>query len=287
MKSWMIISMGSVFTIVCLAVAIWEPNIHTAELGDSTIRYKLAREGAPAVILEASFGGLEQFDLVFDGLAAHTRTFAYDRPGYGKSSATSRSRNVHQIQEDLRALLDIAEVEPPYVLVGSFETAAFALHFAKRYPEQTAGVVLVDGFHPELLERFTGLGLDVGPTKREYRTLPDHMRKELDAYATWSPPPNLGDIPLVVLTSNAGLDSEIGPMWRKTQLELVELSSNSRHVEVSDVGHSILDDRPELVIENILQLVDEVRRSGGDQMWITHSKMDGATRKSPQRSVSE
>ncbi|MEN9501217.1 MAG: hypothetical protein RI964_502 [Pseudomonadota bacterium] len=97
------------------------------------------------------------------------------------------------------------------------------------------------------------------------------MRKGLDS--STPPPPSLGDLPLVVLTSGKGIDSElaereakasnssvenavaIARIERTAQQELAALSSNSKHVIAEKSGHFIMYDQPDLLISNVLELL--------------------------------
>lgn len=55
--------------------------------------------------------------------------------------------------DDLRAVLDAAELEPPYVLMGHSWGGLVARLFAHRHPEQVAGIVLVDATHEDMITR--------------------------------------------------------------------------------------------------------------------------------------
>ena len=64
----------------------------------------------------------------------------------GPASATSRSGAAH----DLHTLLDRAGIAPPYVLVGHSLGGIYAREFARRYPDDVAGLVFVDSTHEEI-----------------------------------------------------------------------------------------------------------------------------------------
>jgi pimeloyl-ACP methyl ester carboxylesterase len=63
------------------------------------------------------------------------------------------------IAQDLKALLTGADEPSPYVLAGHSFGALYVRAFAARYPEQTAGVVLLDATDPHAFE-----GLPAYPT---------------------------------------------------------------------------------------------------------------------------
>ena len=81
-------------------------------------------------------------------------------------------------------------------------------------------------------------------------------------------PGSLGDLPLIVLTAPnktraddfpVELNDKFNQIWFDLHLELVELSSNSTHIVIEDSDHFIHHDRPEVVIEVILAMIEEVR----------------------------
>lgn len=88
------------------------------------------------------------------------------------------------------------------------------------------------------------------------------------------PPPDLGDLPLIVLTAGRGyadqLDSsddrellatlqEADRVWLDLQTALVGLSSNSTHIIVEDSGHVIQGDRPDAIIDAIREMLTLTR----------------------------
>ena len=102
--------------------------------------------GKPTVILDHSLGGLDGYFLL-DALAELTEVCIYDRAGYGWSDRSQLPRNSDNVTIELDLLLQKAEIEPPYILVGdSFGSYNMRL-FAHKHREQVLGVVFVDGLH--------------------------------------------------------------------------------------------------------------------------------------------
>ena len=81
----------------------------------------------------------------------------YDRAGMASSEPGPKPRTIEAMTDELRELLDAAEVEPPYVLTGASLGGMNAQLFAARHPEDVAGVVLVDSLHPDLDRRIEPL----------------------------------------------------------------------------------------------------------------------------------
>jgi pimeloyl-ACP methyl ester carboxylesterase len=73
-----------------------------------------------------------------------TRVCAYDRAGMGWSEMGPEPRDAKQITSELHTLLSKAGIDGPYVLVGHSLGGLSMQTYAARYPEEVAGVSLVD-----------------------------------------------------------------------------------------------------------------------------------------------
>lgn len=101
--------------------------------------------GGPSVVFESGFGATSlNWMHIQDAVAECAHTVAYDRCGLGWSSAPVSERTPSRIAEELRSLLQAIGVPPPYVLVGHSFGGLVMQRFALDYPEETAGVVLID-----------------------------------------------------------------------------------------------------------------------------------------------
>ena len=77
-------------------------------------------------------------------IAKTARTFSYDRAGLGWSEAGAVPRDAERIATELHALLENMQVPPPYILVGHSFGGLTTRVFTGRYPDQVAGLVLLD-----------------------------------------------------------------------------------------------------------------------------------------------
>jgi len=124
------------------------------DVGDHSLHINCIGHGSPTVILEAAnFGKSAWWVRVQKQLAQTTRVCAYDRAGLGWSERGPEPRDARQISSELHTLLKGADIEGPYVLVGHSYGGLYVRTYADRYPEETAGVVLVDSSHPEQFTR--------------------------------------------------------------------------------------------------------------------------------------
>lgn len=109
----------------------------------------MSGSGSPVVVLQAGFGdNKETWAQVLPELARDFTVFAYDRPGTGGNAPTDAPRDPCTIADELRERLHAAGLKPPYVLVGHSLGGLYQYAFAKRYPTEVTGFVLVDPTHP-------------------------------------------------------------------------------------------------------------------------------------------
>jgi pimeloyl-ACP methyl ester carboxylesterase len=105
-------------------------------------------EGSPSVIFES--GGASwslDWNLVQSQAAKFTNVCSYDRAGFGWSDPGPTPRTSEQIVAELHTLLTRAEIKKPYILVGASFGGHTARLFAKKYPEETVGIILLDARH--------------------------------------------------------------------------------------------------------------------------------------------
>jgi pimeloyl-ACP methyl ester carboxylesterase len=105
--------------------------------------------GSPTVILQPGAGGMSSnFGWIEPVVAGDTRVCVYDRPGRGQSEPAGIPQDATAIATDLHTLLDLGEVPGPYLLAGHSFGGLYVLTFAALYPDEVAGMVLVDSTAP-------------------------------------------------------------------------------------------------------------------------------------------
>src|SRR5215211_1054273 len=307
------------FAPLILAVALWlaAPVIATAQhespvatpaipgalvdIGDRSLFLSCSGTGSPTVILASGLSDTAAVWSVVQGeVARTTRVCSYDRanvPGGASdpsdpTASTPRLRSAGELVADLHALLAAAAVPGPYVLVGHSVGGLLVLLYASTYPDDLAGLVLVEATHednwarleeeigpelwPQAIEQFTQavaggflepLDLDVTAAEvrgaREARPLPS--------------------MPLVVLTHTqppdaatllSGLSVEASErLWGEQQADLTTLLPNSQQILAEESGHYIQRDQPDLVIDAIADVIEAVR---GPSLWGTPAATSGA-----------
>lgn len=231
-------------------------------------------------------------------LSKAVRTVSYDRAGYGFSEPAATPRTIEEQVKDLHELLEKSGEKPPYVFTAHSLSSLEAMHYAQLYPEEVAGIVLIDGGSPDyyagyketealalsyVLEGARECGLVralgsigiltpmVGENKR-YEMLPESLAgmdkimfyRDLGSKTNRSEIKNmnenakkvieggkLGNMPLFILTKKS--DAK----WNKTQEDLKTWSNDSTQEIISDTGHYIHWDKPDMVLEKIQELIKE------------------------------
>ena len=208
-------------------------------------------------------------------LEPHTRVCMYDRAGSGQSdSAHVSDRSSAQWVEDLRKLLSVAGEPGPYVLVG-YDMGGFnVLVYADKYPQEVAGVVLIDSEYPYAGESLVKVLPTPASSEEQHITTLRQQLTQAPSLIDWdylasaaevSAINSLGSLPLVVITTNPTMaaSSELGlkleQVWLELQKKFTTLSSNSELIIAPTGIHPIHQAQPQLVADTILKIVKAAR----------------------------
>src|SRR5215210_1083633 len=128
----------------------YAPPGQLIDVGGHRLHLYCTGSGNPTVLLEPGQGGVSS-DLAWiaPAVAHHTTVCVYDRAGRGWSDATDGPQDGAQIAADLHTLLDQAHVPGPYVLAGHSFGGLYVQSFAAQFPDQVAGLVLLDSTAPK------------------------------------------------------------------------------------------------------------------------------------------
>jgi pimeloyl-ACP methyl ester carboxylesterase len=119
-------------------------------IGGRSLNLYCTGTGSPAVIFEGTQGTAGYaWAVIQEGVAGFTRACWYDRAGYGWSDPGPFPNHADSIARDLHKLLHAAAIGPPYVLVGHALGSFAARVFAGYYPDDMAGLVLLDPFNED------------------------------------------------------------------------------------------------------------------------------------------
>jgi pimeloyl-ACP methyl ester carboxylesterase len=123
-------------------------------VGSHRLHIFAAGEGSPTVVLEAGRPGWSaDWRRIQPEVAEFTRVCAYDRAGLGWSEPGPEPRHALRMAEELRRLLERADLHAPYVLVGAGFGGHIVRLFRHFFADEVMGMVLVAARHPEQEER--------------------------------------------------------------------------------------------------------------------------------------
>jgi pimeloyl-ACP methyl ester carboxylesterase len=172
-------------------------HIHAGGKSSGSGKNSAGGKGSPTVVLDSGSGGTSlDWTNIQAELAKSTRVCSYDRAGHGWSDAGRHAHTLANIAQDLDALLRISQEQGPFVLVGHSLGGLYANYFARRYPEQVAGMVLVDAVPPEIYDEL--------PVKFHLETRRMLQRRYLSAL--------FGLMRLGVLREDSESETELGRM---------------------------------------------------------------------------
>ena len=265
------------------------------DVGDGRRMYlECQGDGGPTVVFESGWpndGTVWQDGGVFEAVSGFTRACLYDRPGtatgdhLSRSDAAPQPRTAGDVVADLHALLQNSGEPGPYVFVAHSIGGLFARLYATTYPDETAGLVLVDTSHEDQANELQPiLPLDLvepilfgseHPAPDVLAAYPQVERilfqQSGDQVRSAQAASPLRAMPLVVLTHGIPVSAEtpVPPDFPSVEFEavlaqlqrrLTDLVPGGRQVIATHSGHYIQLAEPNLVIDATRAVVDAVRR---------------------------
>src|SRR5215204_5398900 len=157
-----------------LAERAYPPSGQMVDVGGYSLHINCVGQGSPTAVLEAGSGGFSaHWVRVQREVSGTTRVCAYDRAGMGWSEMGPEPRDAKQITSELHALLEGANIEDPYVLVGHSFGGMYMQTYTARYPEEVAGVALVDSStEPDQFSQRSEARDSYEPQKQSFAVVP-------------------------------------------------------------------------------------------------------------------
>jgi pimeloyl-ACP methyl ester carboxylesterase len=119
-------------------------------LGSHNLFARVEGIGSPTVIIEGGLGSNSaEWWHIQDKLAQYNTVLTYDRAGYGWSDNSPNPRTLENIVSELQSLLQKLALPKPYILVGHSQGGFYLQHYARKYPKDTAGIILLDPLSPD------------------------------------------------------------------------------------------------------------------------------------------
>jgi pimeloyl-ACP methyl ester carboxylesterase len=254
--------------ILCLALAGGLGGAELVNLGDRRLFVQCTGPASDVtVVLENGLGAaLDGWKAVQAGVESFAKVCSYDRAGEGHSDKPSRPQTPDTVVADLHKLLELEKVSGPYVLVGASLGGIYVRHFALRYPDLTAGMVLVDSAHEEQYSHYAAISPAIA---ERYATQDGRFDRNdfLRAAGQLEPGQRLGwhvDLPLIVLEHKrlSGPPrteaDQLAVDWHRLQVDLAGRSRYGKLIEAKS-GHGIAAEQPEIVVESIRDVIAQAR----------------------------
>jgi pimeloyl-ACP methyl ester carboxylesterase len=216
--------------------------------------------GARTIVFEAGAGdSLEVWKDVQPRIAEHcARTFSYTRAGYLGSDmpAVNQPRDAAHVVQELRGELQRRKLRPPYVLVGHSIGGLFMQYFARNFPGEVSGLVLIDSTYwtqQFVVDPNTGVSQENRRTVRLY--MPWAMRRELDdtgesgQEVKASPKAKIAGV--IVLSSTDPMEHQSNEQRQEAIAQQEQLAADfpqAHHRYVDHAGHYIQRDQPDAVV---------------------------------------
>src|SRR6266516_6167764 len=151
---------------------------HLVDIGGRRLYVHCTGSGSPTVVLVS---GLAETSVYWGGwiapaVAQNTTVCVYDRAGQGRSDPPVSPQDGAAVATDLHTLLANAQIPGPYVLVGHSTGGAYIRVVAARYPDQVAGMVMLDSQPNEVFTGVPGFPTDYAMIRRVTGLLPPLAR---------------------------------------------------------------------------------------------------------------
>jgi len=230
------------------------------------------------------FGGrATQWQYQLRSFSETSRVIALDLRGHGHSDRPRRGYSMHQLTQDLGAVLDRLGVSGPLVLVGHSFGGAIAAEFASIHPGRISHLVLIataGEFHLNPLYRLslrlpatTLHGLT--PFTRKWLGAPPDVLKAmyLDSLSRWNGWSLFRSLALPTLVIRGHFDSIFEkPLFE----EVAKAIPQSEEIDVGASGHMVMLERRDAVNRAITRFIEAKPES--DRFAFSHT--EGEDRKS-------
>jgi pimeloyl-ACP methyl ester carboxylesterase len=110
-----------------------------ADINGAKIYYEVAGDGQPLVMVHAGIANKSMWDDQFDFFAQRYKVVRYDMRGFGQSEPVASD---YQRHEDIRALLDVLNIDHAY-LMGCSMGGGACMNFALEYPQRADALIMV------------------------------------------------------------------------------------------------------------------------------------------------
>ena len=246
------------------------PNSKQAQTAHGSYTYYLSETTKPTVVLEA---GLGDDMTTWQPLVTHIETisnvFTYNRAGFSGSKSHHAERNGAIIVKELRALLASVGATPPYILIGHSLGGGYMELYAKSFPEDVAGVILIDPNSSKYPQHCKAANLDYCDPPSSIPGwaslfLPNAVEGEIKGFAKTHSQINatnhFPNVPLVVLSASQTRDQqsiEVSELYTQMHRDIASQSPISKFIVCKTCSHYIHHDNPQMIVDAIQWVINQ------------------------------
>ena len=220
---------------------------------------------------------MEDFSEIQNSVSKTTETFCYDRAGIGRSESLNNERNLENISNELKEILDKTGMNKPCLLVAHSRGWLIARYFTNKYPEFVRGLILIDPALPE--HKWKKRTLRIQEEKIEFdkyynsfctdsskysATIRNEFKNTFTTDSVLLSNKNLPtNIPITIIASNQITKNKYSEEEIKSKVELLKAYLNTapqlKLIFTNKSGHFIHDDEPKLVLNEIKIMLNKLK----------------------------
>jgi pimeloyl-ACP methyl ester carboxylesterase len=234
------------------------------DVGGHRLFMRCDGSGSPTIVYlhgyiwDGDFGGSASAMSLPLRIAGKYRFCAYDRVNLGRSDAVPGPLSGESAVRDLHVLLEVAGIEPPYVLLGASFGGLLAYQYALMYPDQVSGMLLLDANFPDELSLETLFPPEERFTHDEWKDGAEQL-DQLSVYeATYAMRGNEPAIPVTYLLATPSTWPLGNPAYdeviHQVIADYVARFSPGEIVEVPS-DHWMENDVPDVIVDHLDALV--------------------------------
>ncbi|WP_406685705.1 alpha/beta fold hydrolase [Rossellomorea vietnamensis] len=218
------------------------------------------KKNKPTLVMDAGYGDYSKaWDSVIGELSEITEVLVYDRAGLGKSEKSPNRRTSREMVKELKELLCGLNIKPPYILVGHSFGGVNVSVYAHEYPEEVAGLVLVDSTPVNYRERFLPtMTSDFQEAYRKQFVREGNYEEFMESLGQLKEYEETLSMPVLVLSAGKKdhYSEASQELWNDMQRELALISSKGEYVLAKNSAHYIQRDEPQVVIKAVEKLIE-------------------------------
>jgi len=228
--------------------------VRKEKVDNQVIKYAQVNNAGTTVVFDNGLGmGMKYWDEVFLEISKTNAVFAYNR----KDDKILKNKTMSTDKVKLlRELLLKRGLKPPYLLVGHSLGGLYMQYYARKYPDEVLGLVLVDSTHPSDF-----LSSEKIPQKQKKQFV--HIGNYMCPFVQKLLALPTVEIPVIALVAGhkrmLAQKEELKEMLKemiKRGKSFPELYPNCK-VKMVDTGHVVMFEKPEVVSEAILEMIKE------------------------------